>query len=101
MRARPFRRALYIEEVFVKMKDQKKYCPIVKRTCLQEGCSLYYQKKYCCGLIAVCDLFDEFKKTLLFQEKTSSPVNKEDSSQPLDLALKRLKFLTSQVIMCG
>ncbi len=83
------------------MNDQKKYCPIVKKTCLQKGCSLFYPKQYCCGLIVICDLFDEFKKTLLFKGKPSSPADNEDSSQPLDLALKRLKLLTNQVIMCG
>ena len=45
----------------------EKYCVIIKRSCLKEGCSMYHHKEAQCALITALDLFTDFQNLMLRQ----------------------------------
>jgi hypothetical protein len=81
------------------MKPEQLYCPITNRPCLKKGCNIYYEKGDCCALINVCELFEDFKKTLLFQRDGLPDINMDDDDVSGEKTVKRLRLMTEQLMM--
>ena len=81
------------------MEKEEQFCPILKKPCLKEGCTIYYPKGGCCALITMCDLFEDFQHTLLFQKGSLYGLESDNGSHPVAVDIKRLKFLTEQVVL--
>ncbi len=47
----------------------------------------------------MCDLFEDFQHTLLFQKGSLYGLESDNGSHPVAVDIKRLKLLTEQVVL--
>ena len=81
------------------MEPKEQYCPIIRKPCLKKKCTIYYEKGDCCALINVCELFEDFQKTLLFQRDGLPDTGRDNDNESVEKGIKRLRLMTEQLML--